>query len=317
MRSAFALRDLYALLTFQPFTLQPIIQPATSMTEQPSPAQASAPSKTKIKPHHRRWGLVMIGFLCLIFTANFAIFRFFHESTDNAYVTAHVHYIAPRITGVVDKVEVENNTRVKAGDVLVRIDPEPFDVQLADAVVKNERAQGDYERAQGLASTRVVSVQDLAHARDDANSAAAQLRMAQLNRKYTEILSPVDGVVGGRSVEAGNTVMPSINLLAIVEGKPWVEANFKETQVAHIHPGQRVTMTIDAIPGKTFQGKVVSIAPASGRQFALLPADNATGNFTKIVQRLPVRIEFDPASIKGYEYRLAPGLSIVASVRVR
>ena len=127
----------------------------------------------------------------------------------------------------------------------------------------------------------------------------------------------MDGVIGGRNVEAGNTVMPSINLLAIVEGNPWVEANFKETQVAHIHPGQKVTLTVDAIPGKTFEGKVVSIAPASGREFALLPADNASGNFTKIVQRLPVRIEFDSASIKGSEERIIPGLSVVASVRVR
>jgi len=214
-------------------------------------------------------------------------------------------------------VAVENNTRVKAGDLLVQIDPEPFDALLADAVAKNERAEGDYQRAQGLANTRVVSVQDLAHARDDANSAAAQLRMSQLNRRYTTIVSPVDGVVGGRSVEAGNTVQPSINLLAVVEANPWVEANFKETQVAHIHPGQTVSMTIDAIPDHTFTGKVVSIAPASGREFALLPADNATGNFTKIVQRLPVRIEFDRDSMKGYEDRLAPGLSVVASVRVR
>ena len=111
--------------------------------------------------------------------------------------------------------------------------------------------------------------------------------------------------------------MPSINLLAVVEANPWVEANFKETQVAHIHPGQKASLTVDAVPGKIFEGRVVSIAPASGRQFALLPADNATGNFTKIVQRLPVRIEFDKESVKGYEDRLVPGLSVVASVRVR
>jgi len=163
----------------------------------------------------------------------------------------------------------------------------------------------------------VVSVQDLAHAKDDANSAAAQLRMAQINRRYATIVSPVDGIVGGRNVEAGNSVIPSINLLAIVEANPCVEANFKETQVAHIHKGQKVTLTVDAIPGHEFEGKVVSIAPASGREFALLPADNATGNFTKIVQRLPVRIEFDPGTMKGYEDRLVPGLSVIASVRVR
>lgn len=288
------------------------------MTTEPNPAPAPSPEKPpRIQPHHRKGILIAIGVICAFFFANYAIFRFFHETTDNAYVTGHIHYIAPQVTGIVQKVAVENNARVKAGALLVQIDPEPFEAQLADAMAKNERAQGDYARELGLAKTRVVSVQDFAHAKNDADSAAAQLRTAQLNRKYTTVISPVDGVVGGRSVEVGNTVMPAINMLAIVEGNPWVEANFKETQVAHIHPGQKVSLTVDAIPGKTFIGKVVSIAPASGRQFALLPADNATGNFTKIVQRLPVRIEFTKDSVRGYEDRLAPGLSVVASVRIR
>ena len=285
----------------------------TESSTQPETVTLPEPKKSPL----RIAGFLLLAVICLGFTFKYAVFRYHHETTDNAYITAHIHYIAPQVTGVVKTVAVENNTRVKAGDLLVQIDPEPFDALLADAVAKNERAEGDYQRAQGLANTRVVSVQDLAHARDDANSAAAQLRMSQLNRRYTTIVSPVDGVVGGRSVEAGNTVQPSINLLAVVEANPWVEANFKETQVAHIHPGQDVAMTIDAIPDHTFTGKVVSIAPASGREFALLPADNATGNFTKIVQRLPVRIEFDRDSMKGYEDRLAPGLSVVASVRVR
>lgn len=283
-------------------------------TNDPTP---SSPTSSRFKPHHRRWALILLTLICVLFAAKYAIYRFHHEITDNAYITGHIHYIAPQVTGVVQKVAVENNTRVKAGDLLVQIDPEPFDALLADAKAKDERAEGDYQRAQGLANTRVVSVQDLAHARNDASSAAAQLRMAQLNRRYTSIVSPVEGVVGGRSVEVGNTVQPSINLMAIVEGNPWVEANFKETQVAHIHPGQKVTLTVDAIPDRTFTGKVLSIAPASGREFALLPADNATGNFTKIVQRLPVRIEFDHDSIMGYEDRLVPGLSVVASVKVR
>ena len=282
----------------------------------PTPVVPEARS-SKIQSHHRKGILIAVAVICAFFFANYAIFHFFHETTDNAYVTGHIHYIAPQVTGVVQKVAVENNDRVKAGDLLVQIDPEPFEAQLADAAAKNERAQGDYAREVELAKTRVVSMQDFAHAKNDADSAAAQLRTAQLNRKYTAVLSPVDGVIGGRSVEVGNTVMPAINMLAIVEGHPWVDANFKETQVAHIHPGQKASLTIDAIPGKTFTGKVASIAPASGRQFALLPADNATGNFTKIVQRLPVRIEFDPESVKGYEERIVPGLSVVASVRIR
>ena len=281
-------------------------------------SQPPAPDSPASPRHPRKkMLLITVASLVAIGVIKHAVFGFFHEITDNAYITGHVHYIAPQVTGVVKTVAVENNARVKAGDLLVQIDPEPFDAQLADAAAKNERAQGDYERETGLASTRVVSVQDLAHAKDDANSAAAQLRIAQLNRKYTTVTSPVAGVIGGRNVEVGNTVMPAINMLAVVEGHPWVEANFKEPQVSRIRPGQEATLTVDAIPGHEFRGRVVSIAPASGRQFALLPADNATGNFTKIVQRLPVRIEFDHESMKGYEDRLAPGLSVVASVRVR
>ena len=287
----------------------PLIAAATPATPAPDKSVPLSPKKKII--------LIILGVVCSLFVIKYGVSRFFHETTDNAYITGHIHYIAPQISGVVQTVAVENNTRVKAGDLLLQVDPEPFDAQLADAIAKNERAQGDYQREQGLARTRVVSAQDLAHAKDDANSAAAQLHTAQLNRKYTTIVSPVDGVVGGRSVEIGNTVMPMINLLAIVEGNPWIEANFKETQVAHIHKGQEVSLTVDAIPGHEFKGRVVSMAPASGREFALLPADNATGNFTKIVQRLPVRIEFEKDSVRGYEDRLVPGLSVIASVRVR
>ena len=288
------------------------------MSTESTPASDTTSVKSSgIRPHHRKGILIAVAVVCAFLFAKYAIFHFFHEITDNAYITGHIHYIAPLVTGVVRKVAVENNDRVKAGDLLVQIDPEPFEAQLADAVAKNERAQGDYQREIELAKTRVVSQQDFAHAKNDADSAAAQLRAAQLNRKYTSVASPVDGVIGGRSVEVGNTVMPAINMLAVVEGHPWIEANFKETQVAHIRPGQHVTLTVDAIPGKTFTGRVMSIAPASGRQFALLPADNASGNFTKIVQRIPVRITFDPESLKGYEERVVPGLSVVASVRVR
>jgi membrane fusion protein (multidrug efflux system) len=285
------------------------------MSEQQNPVAPAAPSK--IKPHHRKGILLAVGVICAFFFLKYAIFQFFHETTDNAYVTGHIHYIAPQVTGVVKTVAVENNDHVKAGDLLVQIDPEPFDAQLADAQAKFERAKGDYMREVELEKTRVVSAQDFAHAKNDFESAAAQLHAAQLNRKYTTIISPVDGFIGGRSVEVGNTVMPMINTLAVVEGHPWVEANFKETQVGHIKIGQKASLKIDAISEKTFTGKVVSIAPASGRQFALLPADNATGNFTKIVQRLPVRIEFDQESVRGYEDRIVPGLSVITSVRIR
>jgi membrane fusion protein (multidrug efflux system) len=105
--------------------------------------------------------------------------------------------------------------------------------------------------------------------------------------------------------------------MAIVEGDYWITANFKETPMKDIKPGQKVEVKLDAFPNHPFVGRVDSVSPASGAQFALLPPDNATGNFTKVVQRIPVKITFDPQSIKGYESRITPGMSAAVSVEYK
>jgi membrane fusion protein (multidrug efflux system) len=102
--------------------------------------------------------------------------------------------------------------------------------------------------------------------------------------------------------------------MSVVQLTPWIVANFKETQLENIQPGQAVEIKVDAFPHHSFRGKVDSLSPASGAKFALLPPDNATGNFTKIVQRIPVKVVFDPNSIRGYETRIAPGMSVVVTV---
>ncbi|OON60903.1 secretion protein HlyD [Massilia sp. KIM] len=144
----------------------------------------------------------------------------------------------------------------------------------------------------------------------------AQLKDAQQQLAYNRIVAPVAGRVGRRSVEVGARVQPGQQLLAVVEDNVWVVANFKETQLAGLEPGQRVHLEVDALPGKELVGRVHSFSPASGNQFALLPADNATGNFTKIVQRVPVKITLDPADMKKYAGRLVPGMSVVAEVEL-
>jgi len=133
---------------------------------------------------------------------------------------------------------------------------------------------------------------------------------------YCTIRAPADGRIGSKTVETGNRINVGSALMAVVEDV-WVTANFKETQLGEMRPGQTAEITIDAIPGQTFRGVVDSWAPGSGSTFALLPPDNATGNFTKIVQRVPVKIRFDPASIRGYENRIVPGLSCEPSVLLR
>ncbi|KQQ33533.1 secretion protein HlyD [Duganella sp. Leaf126] len=143
-----------------------------------------------------------------------------------------------------------------------------------------------------------------------------QLKDAQQQLAYNRVLAPVGGRIGKRSIEVGQRVQPGQQLTAIVQDDVWLTANFKETQLADLKGGQQVKVTIDALPGHELTGTVDSFAPASGAQFALLPADNATGNFTKIVQRVPVKIVFRPEDIKALNGRLVPGMSAIAEVAI-
>jgi membrane fusion protein, multidrug efflux system len=144
--------------------------------------------------------------------------------------------------------------------------------------------------------------------------AAAELRDARLQLSYTIIKAPISGRIGKKSVEAGQRVQIGQPMMAIVEVHPWVVANFKETQLRKMRVGQRVEIEIDTFPKHKFYGRIDSLAPGSGNEFALLPPDNATGNFTKIVQRIPVKIVLDDSSVRGYENLLSPGMSSVVTV---
>ncbi|HKI15621.1 MAG TPA: HlyD family secretion protein [Roseiarcus sp.] len=142
------------------------------------------------------------------------------------------------------------------------------------------------------------------------------LEMAERNLSFTRVLAPFDGVVGNKAAQVGNFVQPGTRLMALVPvNDSYVDANFKETQLADIRPGQKVDVAIDALDGRVVDGVVSSISPASGAQFSLLPPDNATGNFTKVVQRVAVRITFPEEVLKAALLR--PGLSVVATVHTR
>ena len=146
--------------------------------------------------------------------------------------------------------------------------------------------------------------------------AQADLRTAQLDLGYTRIRSPIDGYVGNRGAEIGAYATVGTALLAIVPAHGlWVDANFKEDQLARMRPGQRASFVADVLPGRTFTGQVLSLAPATGAVFSVIPPENATGNFTKIVQRVPVRIAVDDGD--GTLGLLRPGLSTTASVYTR
>jgi membrane fusion protein (multidrug efflux system) len=145
----------------------------------------------------------------------------------------------------------------------------------------------------------------------------AQLKETRQQLGYNQIVAPVSGRIGKRSVEVGARIQPGQQLAAIVQDDVWVTANFKETQLPGLVPGQEVKVSVDALDDKELIGRVDSFSPASGNQFALLPADNATGNFTKIVQRVPVKITFKPEDLKKYSGRLVPGMSTVVEVDLR
>jgi membrane fusion protein (multidrug efflux system) len=174
-----------------------------------------------------------------------------------------------------------------------------------------------------LAATKVAEANlQTAQAQEKAASAqvevaSEQVQNAELQLSYATVYAPTDGTVSQKTFETGQRVQAGQAGLSISEPRVWVVANFKETQLGRIRPGQPVEVRVDALPHHEFIGRVDSFQAGTGAVFALLPPDNATGNFTKIVQRVPVKILFDPASIRGYEQLIVPGLSVNPKIRVK
>jgi len=183
------------------------------------------------------------------------------------------------------------------------------DADLAEArtSLRSNQSAAEAERR----SKAVLESQDMQLVADLHGKEAA-LEVAQVNLGYTRIVSPADGTVGERQVRPGQLVSPGTQVMTFVENVRWVAANFRETQLTNIKIGDPAEIQIDVYPGKVFKGRVLEIAPASGSQFALLPPDNATGNFTKVVQRVPVKIALDNSSLTS---QLRPGLSAVVALR--
>jgi membrane fusion protein, multidrug efflux system len=190
--------------------------------------------------------------------------------------------------------------------------------QQAASRIGAARAAVAHDTASLETATRQVDVlkAELAQAQATLAHDEAVQGQAELNLSYTTIESPVDGVVGNRTLRVGQYVQAGTQLMAVVPTEAaYIVANYKETQLTDVHPGQAVELEIDMFPDVTFRGHVDSIAPASGQAFALLPPDNATGNFTKIVQRIPVKIVLDPGSPLAGQLR--PGMSVYPTIEIR
>lgn len=281
-----------------------------------------------------------------------------YESTDDAFIDAHIIHIAPQVAGQVTRVYASDNQLVRKGEKLVEINPADYNARVAQAEAQRAQAETQYHQAvanaEGARAQAVNATRDLERyrtlarlnaaavaqqqidsasaaarnalaARDAAEAqisgaqaaikvAAAQLAAARLNFGYTAIAAPADGHVAQRSVAVGNYVSPGEDLMVIVPLRMWVTANYKETQLAHMRAGQPVTVSIDACAGADIRGHVDSIQRGAGQAFAILPPQNATGNYVKVVQRVPVKIVLDriPADCP-----VGPGMSVVPTVKVR
>ena len=367
-------------MTKHPVSLE--IDQETLTTEAGAPASDQAKKRRSKKP-------LLIGASLLVLAAvGYAGEWYwtagrFEVSTDDAYVQADNTTVAPKVSGYLDQVQVNDNEPVKVGQVLAHIDDRDFraaldqakaNVAVAEAVIANKQAaletqqsiidaakatiavdvanqtfaEQDNARYASLAATGAGSVQnaqsassrnaaikatiardtaalatavkqvdtlkaELAQAKANLSQDEAAEHQAELNLSYTTIVAAVDGVVGNRTLRVGQYVQAGTQLMAIAPIQAaYIVANYKETQLTHVQPGQPADIEVDMFPGVVAHGHVDSLAPGSGQEFALLPPDNATGNFTKIVQRIPVKIYLDPGSpLTG---QLRPGMSVEPTI---
>jgi len=249
----------------------------------------------------------------VIVAAIYISYALSHETTDDAYTTGYVHLISSRVTSNVIELDIVDNQFVHQGQVLMRLDPRDFQVQVDKAQADYDKAKSDFDRVDALKGDVAISKQDYDQTKSIFEVAAASLEDARNQLGYCTIVAPTDGFIGNRTVNVGNRVTVGGALMAVVQDI-WVVANYKETQLGKMKQNQQVQIEVDAIPGKKFAGHIDSFSPGTGATFALLPPDNATGNFTKIVQRVPVKILFEPDGIKDFRGRLVPGLSVETAV---
>ena len=279
----------------------------------------------------KRIVLMIVGPLAVIAFGYFVYERLTYITTDDAQVGAHVTMLSSRVNGTILKVMADENQKVKSGDTLAQIDTSDYSsvstaaaAQVAALQARHGEAETNYKRAVELFQKQAISKERYDNAQADfkdtgarLRAAQAQLQQADLNVQYTRIVAPTDGTIARKSVEAGQFVPAGQALFGFVStNERWIIANFKETEIESLRPGSKARIAIDAISGRSFQGEVESVSPSTGAVFTLLPPDNATGNFTKVVQRVPIRVKFTNLQ-EGDAEALRAGLSAVVDIRVR
>src|SRR5467141_2655014 len=244
---------------------------------------------------------------------------FTHETTDNAFVDVHTVSVAPKVAGHVAVVRVDDNQLVKKGDVQVAL--AQAKANLARDKATQIQAELNEKRALDLFSRKVISTQErdtnvatAESSRASVQADEAAVEQAELNLGHSKIKASIDGYVTKEAVATGDYVQVGQALMSLVPPRVWVIANFKETQLRSMRPGQPATVSIDAYQELKLHGHVDSIQAGSGAAFTLLPPENATGNYVKVVQRVPVKIVLDDQ--QNLQRVLGPGMSVVPTVYV-
>ena len=254
----------------------------------------------------------------------FAYDNYMYIHTDNAQIETKTLMLSSKVNGFVVEVKSDIGDYVKAGDVVAKIDDRDYVNNLehtkADALSTDARmqdAQKSYNRLASLYEKGAVTQAQYDAASASFNdlkakhlSSQSQIKQAELNLEHTQIRAPFDGFVARRAVEVGQYLNPGAPMYGFVDStERWIIANLKETEIEGVKPGTIVDFTVDAIKSKEFKGKVVQLSPSSGATFTLIPPDNATGNFTKVVQRVPVKIAIDNLTPEDIQ-SLKAGLSV-------
>jgi len=255
----------------------------------------------------------IVGVVAVALTLYWALYGSRYISTDNAYTAAEIAQVTPEVDGTIAAVNVVDTNRVAKGDVLVQIDPRDMQVSYDKAKANYDRAKIDYDRRKALASSGSVSADELTRSENDLAQTSATFREATLNLERTTLRAPIDGVVAKRQVQLGQRVRAGSPLMVIVpRDHLHVDANFKESELEKIRVGQKVQLTADLYGSRVvYQGVVDGFSGGTGAAFAAIPAQNATGNWIKVVQRVPVRIRLSSEEL------IANPLSVGVSMRVR
>ena len=275
--------------------------------------------------------LIGIGSVAVIGAIYFLYEHLSYVETDNAHVEAHTLLLSAKISGYIKEVNVSDGQKVKKGDVLVHIDDRDYKAiadssrsELQSLEARRRDAEKNFSRIKDLFSQSVVSAQQYDTAAANYNevrakydSAAAKLAQAELNLENATITAPSDGIAAKSAAEVGQLASPGTPLVGFVSSDSrWIIANFKETDIEDVKIGNKVDITVDALPGKKYSGEIESISSATGATFTLLPPDNATGNFTKVVQRIPVKIKILNLPEADYD-KMQAGLSAIVKVHIK